>query len=80
MDDPVVLAATVLGLFLLGFLLRITGAVLGGFGLAVYAVLVAVASGSGSGQEVVGAWVLGAGGGFALGWAGSLARRFVRRP
>lgn len=79
MDDPLVLAATLLGLFLLGMLLRVTGAVLGGIGLASYAVIVAAVDGSGSGQQIVGAAVLGAAGGFALGWAGSLTRRLLRR-
>ena len=78
MDEPLVLAAVVVGLFVLGVLLRLKGAVLGALGLAVWAVVLA-ADGDGASSELVGAAVLGAGGGFALGWAGSLTRRLTRR-
>ena len=79
MDEPIVLAVTVVGPYVLGFALRLKGAVLAALGLAVFAVVhVADASGSAS-SELVGAGVLGALGGFALGWAGSLTRRLLRR-
>lgn len=78
MDEPVVLAVSLLGPFALGLLLRLKGALLGALGLAVWALLLA-ADGGGSSAELLGAAVLGAGGGFALGWAGSLTRRLLRR-
>jgi drug/metabolite transporter (DMT)-like permease len=78
MDEPVVLAVSLLGPFGLGLLLRLKGAVLAALGLAGGAVVLA-ADGGGSSSELVGAAVLGAGGGFALGWAGSLTRRLRRR-
>lgn len=74
MDEPVVLVLSVLGPFLLGLLLRLRGAVLAAIGLAVWAVILA-ADGNGTSSELVGAAVLGAGGGLGLGWAGSLTRR-----
>ena len=77
MDAPLVLAISLLGPFALGLLLRLKGAVLAALGLAGYAV--ALAADGGSGSELVGAAVLGAGGGLALGWAGSLTRRLLRR-
>jgi membrane associated rhomboid family serine protease len=77
MDEPIVLAVSLLGPFALGLLLRLKGAVLAALLLAGYAV--ALAAGDGSSAELVGAAVLGAGGGFALGWAGSLTRRVLRR-
>lgn len=78
MDEPLVLAAILFGPYVLGLGLRLKGAALAALGLAVYAVL-RVADASGASAELVGAAVLGAGGGFALGWAGSLTRRLLRR-
>ena len=78
MDEPLVLAASLLGPYALGLLLRLRGAALGGLGLSVSAVVLA-ADADGSSAELLGAAVLGAGGGFALGWAGSLTRRLLRR-
>lgn len=77
MDEPLVLAVSLLVPLTLGLLLRLKGAVLAALGLAAYAV--ALAADSGSSSELVGAATLGAGGGFALGWAGSLTRRLLRR-
>ncbi len=77
MDERLVLAVSVLGPFALGLLLRLKGAVLAALGLAGYAVV--LAADGGSSAELVGAAVLGASGGFALGWAGSLTRRVLRR-
>lgn len=78
MDDPLVLAVSLLGPVALGLLLRLRGAVLAALALGAAAVVLAARDGTGGG-EVVGAAVLGAGGGFALGWAGSLTRRLLRR-
>lgn len=78
MDEPIVLAVSLLGPFALGLLLRLKGAVLAALLLAGYAVVLSADDGSSS-AELVGAAVLGAGGGFALGWAGSLTRRLLRR-
>ncbi len=78
MDEPLVLAVSLLGPLALGLLLRLTGAVLAALALATYAVALA-AGGSGASSELVGAAVLGAGGGFALGLAGTLTRRLLRR-
>ncbi len=77
MDEPLVLAVSLLGPFALGLLLRLKGAVLAALALAGYAV--ALAAGGGSSSELLGAAVLGAGGGFALGWGGLLTRRLLRR-
>ena len=62
---------------MLGLLLRLKGALLAAIGLAVGAVL--AVGDDGSGSQLLGAAVLGGGGGFALGWAGSLTRRLLRR-
>ena len=78
MDEPLVLAVSLLGPFALGLLLRLKGAMLAALLLAGYAVALA-AGGSGVSSELIGAAVLGAGGGFALGLAGSLTRRLLRR-
>lgn len=77
MAAPGIVAVSLLGPFALGLLLRLKGAVLAAFGLAGYAMVLAV--GGGSASQVVGAAALGAGGGFALGWAGSLTRRLLKR-
>ena len=80
MDEPLVLAVTLFGPFCLGFLLRLKGAVLAGLVLSGCAA--AFAAEPQDSAQVVGAAVLGALGGFALGWAGSLTRRLLhsRRP
>ncbi len=78
MDEPLVLAVILLGPYVLGLLLRLKGAVLAAIGLAIYAGVLVV-DGNGASAELVGAAVLGAGGGFALGWAGSLTRRLLKR-
>jgi hypothetical protein len=77
MDEPLVLAVSLLAPFALGLLLRLKGAVLAALGLAGYAV--ALAADGGFSPELVGAAVLGAGGGFALALAGSLTRRRLKR-
>lgn len=77
MDEQLVLALSLLGPFLLGLLLRLKGAFLAAVGLASGAVVLA-ADGDWTSSELVGAAVLGALGGFALGWAGSLSRRLLR--
>lgn len=76
MDEPLVLALLLLGPFGLGLLLRLKGAFVAAVCVAGYA---AGLASDGSSSELVGALVLGAGGGFALGWAGSLSRRLLRR-
>ncbi len=78
MDEPLVLAVSLLGPFVLGLGLRLKGAILAALALAGYAVALA-AGGSGASSDLVGAGVLGAGGGFALGLAGSLTRRVLKR-
>jgi len=79
MDEPLVLAASILVPYALGLLLRLKGAVLAALGLAVFAVVHVADASGGASSELVGAGVLGALGGFALGWAGSLTRRLLRR-
>lgn len=76
MDDPLVLAAVLLVPLALGLLLRLKGAVLAAIALAITAVVV---NADESSAQLLGAAVLGAGGGFALGWAGSLLRRLARQ-
>ena len=67
-----------LGPYALGLLLRLKGALLGAPRPGRRRRCSAAVGGGGVGR-LVGAAVLGAGGGFALGWAGSLTRR-LRRP
>ncbi len=76
MEDPAALAAVLLLPVLLGFVLRRTGPVLAALGLAVYAVVGLTDTSS---EQLVGAAALGSGGGFALGLAGALMRRGLRR-
>ncbi len=76
MDDPLVLAAVLLAAYALGLVLRLWGALLAALALGVVALVVNAQE---SAAQLVGGLVLGAGGGFALGWAGSLTRRLLRR-
>ena len=76
MDAPLLAVLALAGPVLLGYLLRLKGAVLAAIvlGFVAGAVLDAQASNS----QLVGAVTLGALAGFALGWAGSLTRRLRR--
>lgn len=77
MQDPLLVVLALAGPYGLGFLLRLKGAVLAAIALGIGA---ATTIGSGaSSAQLEGAVALGALAGFALGWAGSLTRRLLRR-
>lgn len=76
MDDPLLVVLALGGPYALGFLLRLKGAFLAAIALAIGSAT-ALTAGDADGQ-LVGALVLGAVAGFALGWAGSLTRRLLR--